>query len=237
MSGVFDGDLPLTRNASAAAVELIRSAILEGRLPPGHRLKEGELASELGISRTPIREALFVLQAEGLVEATPNRGAAVRSYELDELREMYDLRAVLEGHAARRAATRLEPADVDELRASCDRFAAVSEQGDVAGIVAENLFFHRTIHEAADSPRLVDMVRQTIALPLVYRTFVWYSPEQTRLSLSHHRQLVAAFEQRDAARADDVMREHALKALDTLVAHVTQAGGIVAATAQPINAA
>jgi DNA-binding GntR family transcriptional regulator len=236
VSGVFDGDLPLTRNASAAAVELIRAAILEGRLPPGHRLKEGELASQLGISRTPIREALFVLQAEGLVEATPNRGAAVRSYELDELREMYDLRAVLEGHAARRAAERADPPLVEELRASCDRFAAVSEQGELAAIVAENLFFHETIHEAAGSPRLVDMVRQTIAVPLVYRSFVWYSPAQTRRSLSHHRQLVQALEDRDGAQAEAVMREHALKALDTLVEHVTQAGGMDAATTQPAGA-
>jgi DNA-binding GntR family transcriptional regulator len=237
VSGVFDGGQPLTRNASAAAVELIRAAILEGRLPPGHRLKEGELASELGISRTPIREALFVLQAEGLVESIPNRGAAVKSYELDELREMYDLRAVLEGHAARRAASRLEQPVLEELHASCDRFAAVAERGDVPAIVAENLFFHEAIHDAAASATLVDMVRQTIALPLVYRSFVWYSPEQILTSHQHHRQLVEAFERRDEQRAEVVMREHVLKALDTLVAHVTEAGGIVAATAQQVGAA
>jgi DNA-binding GntR family transcriptional regulator len=171
------------------------------------------------------------------VEATPNRGAAVRSYELDELRDMYDLRATLEGHAARRAASRLEPSLIDELRASCDRFAAVSEQGELSAIVAENLFFHETIHEAAASPRLVDMVRQTIAVPLVYRSFVWYSPEQIRTSLRQHRQLVRAFEQRDPDRAEAIMKEHVLKALDTLVAHVTQAGGMVAATARPVSAA
>ena len=235
MSGVFDGHLPLTRNASAAAVELIRAAILQGRLPPGHRLKEGELARELGISRTPIREALFVLQAEGLVVATPNRGATVRSYELDELRDMYDLRAVLEGHAARRAASRLEQAQIDELRASCDRFAAVAERGELSAIVAENLFFHEAIHEAAASARLTEMVQQTIALPLVYRSFVWYSLDQIRTSLHHHRQLVGAFEQRDAERAEMIMKEHVHEALDVLVAHVTEAGGMTAVTARRVE--
>jgi DNA-binding GntR family transcriptional regulator len=236
VSSVFDGDQPLTRNASAAAVELIRAAILEGRLAPGHRLKEGELAGTLGISRTPIREALFILQAEGLIEATPNRGATVRTYELEELRDMYELRGVLEGLAARRAAPRLDHAAIEELRASCDRFAEVAESGEITSIVAENLFFHGTIHEAAGSARLQEMVRQTIALPLVYRSFVWYSPDQIRASLHYHRQLVGAFERRDAERAELLMKEHLAEALDMLVTHVTDAGGLGAATARWVSA-
>jgi DNA-binding GntR family transcriptional regulator len=237
VSSVFDGDLPLTRNASAAAVETIRTAILEGKLPPGHRLKEGELATELGISRTPIREALFTLQAEGLVDSAPNRGATVRSYCLDELREMYDLRALLESHAARRAALRIDAVAIEALRASCERFAQVADARELRGIVAENLFFHNAILEAAASSRLTEMVRQTIALPLVYRSFVWYSPEQVGASLHYHRQLVAAFDQRDAERAELIMKQHILEALDVLVARVTDAGGLEAATTQPLGMA
>lgn len=235
MSSVFDGDLPLTRNASAAAVEMIRRAILQGKLPPGYRLKEGELATELGISRTPIREALFTLQAEGLVESSPNRGATVRTYGLDELREMYDLRSLLESHAARRAAARLGHDAIDELRASCDRFAQVAVDRDVRGIVSENLFFHNAILEAAASSRLTGMVRQTIALPLVYRSFVWYSAEQVGASLHYHRQLVVAFDRRDAERAELIMKQHVLEALDILVARVTEAGGMEAAASRPLE--
>ena len=229
MPSLLAGDAPIARSASAVAADLIRAAIVEGRLPPGRRLKEGELAGELGISRTPIREALLILQADGLVDSTPNRGATVRSYELDDLRDMYDLRAVLEGHAARRAAVRLEPARIEELRASCSRFEQVAADGELSAVVTENLFFHETIHTAADSVRLTDMVRQTIALPLVYRSFVWYSPEQFRASLHYHRQLVGAFERGSSERAEMIMKEHILEALDMLVAHVTRAGGMVAA--------
>src|SRR5207249_3993911 len=89
------------RNASAAATELIREAIVDGRLVPGERLKEEELAHELGISRTPVREALLVLQAEGLVDAAPNRGAVVRAHDAVDLDDLYQLRALLEGYAAR----------------------------------------------------------------------------------------------------------------------------------------
>src|SRR5436305_14373567 len=91
----------LVRNASVAAAELIRNAIIEGRLEPGRRPKEEELARELGISRTPVREALLMLQAEELVVATPNRGATVRLHEAKDLPDLYELRALPEGYATR----------------------------------------------------------------------------------------------------------------------------------------
>src|ERR687884_94343 len=122
MPRVFELATPLARNASVAATEVIREAIVDGRLAPGARLKEEELARELGISRTPIREALLILQAEGLVDAAPNRGATVRAHTAQDLDDLYQLRALLEGFAARRAAARLTAEQLEELWASCDRF-------------------------------------------------------------------------------------------------------------------
>src|SRR5437899_9647281 len=103
---------PLVRNASMAATELIREAIIDGRLEPGRRLKEEELARELGISRTPVREALLMLQAEDLIVATPNRGATVRVHDANDLHDLYELRALLEGYATRRAAERISKREV-----------------------------------------------------------------------------------------------------------------------------
>src|SRR3989454_12817004 len=105
--GILEGRGRLVQNASVAATELIREAIIEGRLEPGRRLKEEELARELGISRTPVREALLMLQAEDLVVATPNRGATVRVHDANDLHDLYELRALLEGYATRRAAERI----------------------------------------------------------------------------------------------------------------------------------
>lgn len=203
-----------------AAADLIRQAIVEGRVLPGQRLKEEELAQQLGISRTPIREALLVLQTEGLLEAAPNRGATVRSYDVNDLEEMYELRALLEGHAARRAASRVTAEQLDELRASCDRFAALLDGNDVPALVAENNVFHETILRAAASDRLSGMVRQVVALPLVYKSYVWYSPAQASASHHYHRQLVKALERADGERAELVMREHVFEARDVLVQHV-----------------
>jgi len=210
---------PLVRNASAAATELIREAIVDGRLPPGQRLKEEELARELGISRTPVREALLMLQAEGLVDAAPNRGAVVRSHDADDLEDLYQLRALLEGYAARRAAGNISEAAVAGLRASCERFEKLME-GDVQELVRENLLFHNVILDASGSRRVAELVRKVIELPLVYRSYIWYSVDQRRISAHYHRQITRAFEARDGERAELVMKEHVFEARDILVAHV-----------------
>ncbi|HET9213433.1 MAG TPA: GntR family transcriptional regulator [Gaiellaceae bacterium] len=227
MAALFEGQASLARTASVAAADLIRQAIVEGRVLPGQRLKEEELAQQLGISRTPIREALLVLQTEGLLEASPNRGATVRSYDVRDLEEMYELRALLEGHAARRAASRVGAEQLDVLRASCERFAALVGGADVPALVAENAVFHETILAAAGSERLSGMVRQVVALPLTYKSYVWYSPEQASASYHYHQQLVKALERGDGERAELVMCEHVFEARDVLVQHMTAAGSPV----------
>ena len=209
----------LVRNASAAATELIHEAILDGRLEPGSRLKEEELARELGISRTPVREALLMLQADGLIVAEPNRGAVVRTHDADDLRDLYQLRALLEGYATRLAATRMSDDETGRLRESCDRFDAIADD-DVRELVKENLLFHSAIHSAADSARLSWMVQRVIELPLVYKSYIWYSPDQKRISAHYHRQIANALGDRDAERAELVMREHIFEARDVLVSHI-----------------
>jgi DNA-binding GntR family transcriptional regulator len=214
------GRLPLTRNASVAATELIREAIIDGRLEPGRRLKEEEVASELGISRTPVREALLILQAQGLVELTPNRGASVRSYETAEIEDMYQLRALLEGYAARRAAVRMKRRDIARLRQSCERFSRLRAADDVVDLIKENLAFHNTILEVAGSERLTAMVRKVIELPLVYKSYYWYSPDQKLISDHYHNQLANALEARDGERAELIMKEHIFEARDFLIAQL-----------------
>ncbi|HEX2110680.1 MAG TPA: GntR family transcriptional regulator [Gaiellaceae bacterium] len=223
---VVEGGPPLSRSASAAASEVIREAIIDGRLGPGARLKEEELARELGMSRTPVREALLLLQSEGLVESIPRRGATVRSYAVDDLDDMYQLRAVLEGYAARRAATRISADVVALLEESCARFDRLRASDDPRDLVKENLFFHNVILDAAGSGRLVPLVRKVIELPLVYRSFYWYSPEQKLISEHYHKQLTRALGAGDAKRAEIIMTEHVLEARDFLLAQLAADEGV-----------
>ena len=216
--GILEGRGRLVQNASVAATEVIREAILDGRLDPGSRLKEEELARELGISRTPVREALLILQAEGLIDTTPNRGAVVRAHDADDLLDLYQLRALLEGYAARQAAAKVTDETILLLYESCDRFDAIAGD-DTRELVTENLLFHSAIHAAAGSARLTEMLRRVIELPLVYKSYVWYPPDQKRISAHYHRQIAKALSVRDAERAELVMREHVFEARDLLVAH------------------
>lgn len=204
-----------TRKTSVMVADLIREGILEGRLRPGDRLKEDTIAKELEVSRTPVREAIAMLQAEGLLEAQQHRGAQVRSYTPGELEEIYDLRSLLEGYAARRAATRIGDRDLARLRTSVERLEKVKPD-DLEHLVQQNGVFHDTILQAADSQRLVAMVAQTRALPLVYQAYAWYTPGQLALSLEYHRRVLSALERHDAEQAEYDMCHHLFNARDAL---------------------
>ena len=201
-----------------SAVDAIAEAILEGRLRPGARLKERELAELLGISRTPIREALQVLRSRGLVELEPNRGARVASYDAAHLGDLYELRALLEGHVARLAARHATRDAQEALRASCDRFDALVEAGDdLPALVRENGRFHGTLVEAARSPRLAGMLQSVVEVPLLYRAFTRYSADELRASGHFHRQIARAVAAGDGERAERIMKEHILDARDVLL--------------------
>ena len=206
-------------NSSSRAAQLIREAILDGELVAGERLKEDELATRLDVSRTPVREALRRLEVEGLVVHEPKRGAAVRAYSAAELDDMYRLRALLEGYAARRAAERVTPELIEELRASCRRFKRLTERRRVStrDLARENMVFHERILQAADDPRLADMARSVIHVPLVYRAYVWFTPEQKRESAAYHERVVAALADGAANRAAQLMELHVYTAGRSLI--------------------
>jgi DNA-binding GntR family transcriptional regulator len=208
---------PLKRNVSTEVSELIRDAIMDGRLEPGLRLKHEELARDLGISRTPIRDALHILQTEGLIQSLPNRGAVVREYTPDDIAEMYELRALLEGWAARKAAERISSGSIARLEKSCERFETLREKDNLRELVKENLRFHTTIMEAVGSERLTALIHKVTNLPLVYRSYNWYSDEQKQISEYYHKQITKALESKEAERAEALMREHVMEARDVVI--------------------
>ena len=183
--------------------------ILTGRRAPGARLREEEIAEAFGVSRTPVREALRRLSSDGLVELVPHRGAEVVRWAADDVEELFDLRCLLEGHAARRAAERGD-ADVDQLRDLCGRMEAhLDHAGGRAAdeITRLNMEFHRAVHHAGGRV-LPDLVTRVIEVPLVRRTFDEYSAGEMRRSFAQHRELVDAIAEGDGEWAQAVMRAH-----------------------------
>lgn len=221
MSVFSPSERGVVEKTSTVLVRLIREAIIDGRLEPAQPLREADLAQQLGTSRTPIREALLVLENEGLVEAVPNRGAVVRSYSAEDLRELYSLRAVLEGYAARCAAERITDAELADLEASNKRFAKLRTHDErLPELAQENFRFHRTVLDAAGSARLATTVQQVTTLPLMYKSYLEYSEDNRRTALEHHVEILAALKQRDAGSAGALMERHVLWARDVAVAHL-----------------
>jgi DNA-binding GntR family transcriptional regulator len=200
------------QTAASIAEQTIRAAILDGVYAPGEELPEVALAEELGLSRTPIREALLALQAAGLVETVRGRTARVRERTPDELMDAYEIRAEVEAYAARRAAEHITAEEIAELRASCERFAAHVPDEDRKLLVQENLVFHDIIHRASRNRRAPEIIRALLEMPLLYASYTWYSVERRRVSEEHHREITQALEARDGDRAGALMREHVLEA-------------------------
>jgi DNA-binding GntR family transcriptional regulator len=146
-----DRDASVT-NAVRVQAEL-REAILAGSLPPGARLRAEPLAERLRTSRTPVREALILLAREGLVDIEPRRGAIVRSFDAADLADLYDVRALIEPYAARRAATRIGAPDVARLTDLCDRAdgRGAADDAAVEDKVAWNEEFHGIVVACARS--------------------------------------------------------------------------------------
>ncbi len=201
--------------ATQRAHALLRAGILDGTRPAGSRLREDTLADELGLSRTPVREALQRLGTEGLVDHLAHRGARVASWSSTEEEETFALRAVLEGLGARRAAERATAADVAALRELCTRMEATTSPGaprDLDALTGLNHRFHHELLRIADSPRLEAMVDTVIHVPVVMRTFLRYSDAALARSQHHHRELCDALEVGDGGWAESVMRSHVLAA-------------------------
>lgn len=221
--------------AAEAAYAVIREGILSGEFARGERLREEELAARVGVSRTPVREALRRLDAEGLIDFTPNRGARVTAWSERELEDLYEARALLESYGAKLAAQRATPEELDHLARVADEMQALAEQGPGAAdqLTTLNSDFHRSIVRASRNSQLDSMVRGIMDMPLVYRTFQRYSPRRLRAAQFHHQELVEALRARDGDWAESVMRTHILAARTTVLQSVRDADSDAAAGETP----
>jgi DNA-binding GntR family transcriptional regulator len=208
----------------AAAVErayrTIRDGIVSGAYRPGDHLTAQELAAASGLSRTPVREAMRRLHAEGLIRFIANRGAFVTLLDEREILKIYDLRVVLEGYAAETAAKEATAAQIDGLEALAWEMSAAVERSPEPAIdqVAQlNSAFHRLIVTAAANSRLETALASIVEMPLVLRTFLRYSQGELRRSMNQHLELVGALRARDGLWARSVMSSHILAGRNTLL--------------------
>ncbi len=202
-----------TGTAVDAVYEVLRRSILDGELPPGHRLRSDVLANELKVSRTPVREALRKLETEGLVDASRS-GLVVRQSSEEDLIEIFYLREALEGMAARLAAENATRAEIDELHALFEDMEAVAARGDIALVRKLTGEFHLLVCRASHNKRLIQSLQGLLDHVRQAQSSTLYMPGRPADALKEHRALLRAIAKRDPDLAETLARQHRRKTLD-----------------------
>jgi DNA-binding GntR family transcriptional regulator len=212
--------------------EQIVQRIIEGVYRPGERLVEQRIAEELAVSRTPVREALVRLEGAGLVVNERNKGAIVRTLTLEDIIDLYELRATLESLGAERAAARADAMDLARMDEAIVAFDLVlSGSGPmtidaIRELNAANRAFHEAILTAARHPLLVQLLAVTVDAPLVFQAFRRFDRSQSERSNLFHRLMRDAIARQEGRRAARLMTEHIAQGRDILLTGFDPAGSM-----------
>lgn len=195
-------------SVSELAYQALREAILSCSLAPGNRLNIGELSQRMGVSRTPIRDALQRLEVEGLVVTVPRSHTYVAELSLTEMNELYSIRLMLEGPVAEVATPQITEDDLARLRTLVSQAETLLQNNDFAGFTANNYEFHRIIYEATGNSRLLSLEQDLRSR--CRRYIVIYTKESRREQqiLEEHRAIIEALSSRDVALARQLLEQH-----------------------------
>jgi DNA-binding GntR family transcriptional regulator len=204
-------------NLDQKAYEIIKKLIIDRKLLPGEKIHQEKLAQELGISRTPLVSALKLLEHEKLVESKPRRGFFVRLYTKQEMISILELREVLEGLAARRAATIISEAQIEKLNTFFKQFAEANEITDIKAYAIEDRRFHNFITEVG-AKEFLKSILQTYNIISV--SYLYLSSEglvrPPNDTINEHLEVINSIRQRDADTAEKLMRRHLKRSIASL---------------------
>lgn len=198
------------KNPPHDAYGLLRDAIVTGRMRPGQPLVESRLANDLGMSRTPIREAIKRLEQEGLVQIVPYKGATVTTLSLDDVREIFELRAALEGWAARQAAGRIRPAQVKTLEGLIRQMRQAEKRNAIREFFDLDTAFHRDITSVAGNRRIAGILDTLVGQTNRIRVLSMKMPGRISRSVAEHLGILEALRKKDGELAEREMRTHIL---------------------------
>lgn len=188
--------------------QTLREAILRGTIKPGERLMEIQLSQQLGVSRTPVREAIRMLELEGLVNMTPRKGAAVAAISEKSLRDVLEVRCALEELSVRLACERMSWEQFEQLRTANVKFAQVAESEDITVIAKSDEVFHDIIYYSTDNDKLILLLNQLREQMYRYRVEHIKMKERRSLLIREHQEIIDALRERDSQTAVLVMRRH-----------------------------
>jgi DNA-binding GntR family transcriptional regulator len=208
---------PLPSNMATEVYDELRRAIVEGVIRPNERLIESELALRLNVSRTPIRESMLRLAGDGLIVGR-RRGWVVREHSPQEIREVFEIRAALEGYAARLAAERATDDELARLQSIHRATIDSLESADRSQLLASNEEFHEFVISTAGNGLLAEQIHRNSQHYFIHRIAGFLSDDEVRASISGHEELVTALVSREADRAERVARDRVIESLQKTLA-------------------
>jgi DNA-binding GntR family transcriptional regulator len=210
------------------AYDQLENAILTGEMKPRERLVESDLASRLGMSRTPVREALRRLEERGLVRILPHRGAVVSDISPAEVENIYAVRIYLECLASRLACERFGPEELRRVEEMGGAYETEAARRDLRSLMRANDQFHDAIYMAAANPCLFDLIQQLRRQVHAVRFYAWAQPERITRSLAEHQEIREALRRRDASQLTDLTRDHLRVAMESYLAYLGKPPGLPA---------
>jgi len=197
--------------------EALRDAIINQAMKPGERLMETELAEEMGVSRTPVREAIRKLELEGYVVMIPRKGAYVSGLSIKDINEVFEIRGALEALAAGLAAQRATQEEIEEMQRNVFMEAAHWETNDLMLTIESDTKFHEQIYGASRNTRLLNMIKELREQVQRFRTTTLAVPGRLKFALDEHRKIVEAIAERDVAAAQKAASDHIESAENALL--------------------
>ena len=188
--------------------ETLRKAILDGDLKPGERVMEVQLAEELGVSRTPVREAIRKLELEGLLVMVPRKGAYVADISIKDVLSVLEIRASLEGLGASLAAERITEEEVERLKVSAKEFEAMHEANDRDGMVEKDTEFHSILLSASRNNKLLEIVEGLSDYVQRFRVIYFTEYSDSKNIMEEHRKILEAIDERDIDKANKAAQDH-----------------------------
>ena len=191
--------------------ESLKHSIIRGKISPGEWLVESHIAETLGISRTPVREAIHKLEREGLIERQPRGGFTVLGLDRDDIEETFGIRSVLEGYAARLAAVKHEAQELKDLENKIDEFQKALDRKKMNLLPAINTEFHDLLYSLSKSPKLINMINALRDQIYRYREMILKERKFATTSNLDHKNMLKYIRKRDAEGAERLVRDHILR--------------------------
>jgi DNA-binding GntR family transcriptional regulator len=209
--------LTMRKSLGGQVYEKLKRAIVHGELKPSSRIVETRVAEALGISRTPVREAIHKLEREGFIRQDPRGGFFVMGLTLADIEETFGIRSALESYAARLAALKHRPEDLNPLERKLEEYQAHLDRGELEALPRINTEFHDLLYGLSRSPRLIRMIGDLRDQIYRFRKAILRVEEMARTSNQDHREMLELIRKRNGEGVEEIVRAHILKGQEAVV--------------------